>query len=84
MAADWEKILSYRRRLATELATLGEAAKANDATTIRRLGVMKRHVHEKLSQLAALDGFNECGKAGKSTSRPFFVPRLPKPRVKRA
>jgi hypothetical protein len=74
IAADWLRIVAYRRRLAEELAKLSRAAKADDVAGINRLGAVKKSLHKELSSLAAHDGISACGKAGHSPARAIVRP----------
>ena len=64
IAGDWTQILAYRRTLAQELGALARDATAGDASGMRALGVSKKKVRQKLSQLAARDGFKDCTSVG--------------------
>jgi len=64
LAGDWTQILAYRRTLAQELVALGHAATAGDAAGMRALGASKKRVRQKLTQLAARDGFKDCTSVG--------------------
>lgn len=78
LARDWAQILAYRRKLAQELVALARAAKAGDAAGIRALGASKKRVRQKLTQLAARDGFKDCTSVGTlsvSTLFPTLHPR---------
>jgi hypothetical protein len=63
-AHDWRLIVAYRRTLAQELIKLGQAAKANDAASIRSLAASKAHVHKQLSAIATRDGLPNCARTG--------------------
>jgi hypothetical protein len=76
VAADWLRILAYRRRLAEELAKLGHAARADDVAGINRLGAVKKRLYKDLSSLATHDGVSACAKAGKSPAATIVRPPL--------
>jgi hypothetical protein len=67
LAPAWRQILQYRQRLATELATLGAAAKANDGVEIKKLGTSKRLIHTRLAAVATRNGFSACAKVTTSS-----------------
>jgi hypothetical protein len=64
LAHDWTQMLAYRRTLAQELVVLARDAQAGNAAGMRALGVSKKRVRQKLTQLAARDGFNDCTSVG--------------------
>jgi hypothetical protein len=64
MAADWRKIIAYRRTLAAELSKLARAAKAGDTAGITALAASKKRMHQQLSALATRDGFKACARIG--------------------
>jgi hypothetical protein len=63
LAHDWAQIVSYRSRLAGELARLARAAARKDTTEVNGLAKSKKEVHVLLRKLATRDGFKECGDA---------------------
>jgi hypothetical protein len=84
LARDWTQMLAYRRTLAQELFALARDAKAGDVAGMRALGVSKKRVRQKLSQLAARDGFKDCTSVGTvsiaalfPTLRPAAAPAQP-------
>jgi hypothetical protein len=77
LAGDWAQMLAYRRTLALELVALARDAKANNAAGLRALGVSKRRVRNKLTQLAAHDGFNDCTQVGGVTAATLFSEAAP-------
>jgi hypothetical protein len=64
LARDWERILGYRKTLASELATLVQDAKHNDVPAINALGDAKKHTHAVLRTLAKQTGFTFCPEVG--------------------
>jgi uncharacterized membrane protein YccC len=64
MATDWQRIIALRRRLATELDQLANAADSEDMAGIRGFAASKLRVHHQLSALAKRDGFRVCGQVG--------------------
>jgi hypothetical protein len=64
LARDWTQMLAYRRTLAQELVALARDANAGDIAGMRALGLSKKRVRQKLSQLAARDGFRDCMSVG--------------------
>lgn len=64
LAGTWQRIISYRRKLAEELGELDRAAKANDLAGIQALGASKQRVHHQLAALAGQAGFTACATVG--------------------
>jgi hypothetical protein len=64
LASDWAQMIAYRRTLAQELGTLVRDVKAGDTAGMRALGASKKRVRQKLTQLAAHDGFKDCASVG--------------------
>lgn len=60
LAGDWRQMIAYRQTLADDLLKLARYAKANDAVSMQALAVSKKRAHQKLSELATRDGFNDC------------------------
>jgi len=72
LARDWTQIIAYRRTLAQELVALARDAKVGDVPAMQALGVTKKHVHQKLTQLATHDGFTDCSSVGTSSISKLF------------
>lgn len=64
LAGEWRQITDYRGSLASELAKLLIAAKANDSAAISRLTASKAQVHKKLLAAASRAGFKSCSQVG--------------------
>jgi hypothetical protein len=63
LAHDWAQIVSYRHRLASELASLARAAAHKDMNAVNGLAKSKEATHALLRKLATRDGFKECADA---------------------
>jgi hypothetical protein len=64
LAANWRKMLGYRRSLANQLGSLAAAARNHAATSVKLLGQSKKRLHGQLRRLAASAGFKDCAKVG--------------------
>jgi hypothetical protein len=64
LAARWQQMLAYRRKLADELLLLVKAAKRADTAAVKALAASKLAAHKRLLQTAAQAGFKSCGKVG--------------------
>jgi hypothetical protein len=64
LESNWQRILGYRRTLATELAQLVGDAQRNDSAALKRLGASKKLAHKNLNEIAVANGFKDCAKLG--------------------
>jgi hypothetical protein len=64
LARDWERIVAYRRALASELVTLAHTLNAGQNPKTSGLLAAKSTAHAAMSKIARRDGFVDCAKVG--------------------
>jgi hypothetical protein len=64
LAADWAKMLGYRRTLASQLGELSTALAHKDKVAQQDLISLKKERHQLLREVAGKDGFKDCATLG--------------------